>query len=155
MIIDGNGLGTGLIDFMVKPQIDTTTGEVFPDFGVINDDKDEYRKYKTNETVLDAMYIIKANSTINSDAHANAQMQLNSGKVKFLIDERVAKQKLLATKVGQNMSSEKRSDYLHPFTQTSMLREEMLNLREENEGINIILRQANRGIRKDRFSALK
>ena len=31
----------------------------------------------------------------------------------------------------------------------------MMNLREENEGINIILKQANRGIRKDKFSAFE
>ena len=30
-----------------------------------------------------------------------------------------------------------------------------MNLREENEGINIILKQANRGIRKDKFSAFE
>ena len=33
--------------------------------------------------------------------------------------------------------------------------EEMLNLREENEGVNIILKQANKGIKKDKFSALE
>ena len=31
----------------------------------------------------------------------------------------------------------------------------MLNLHEENEGVNIILKQSNRGIRKDKFSALE
>ena len=31
----------------------------------------------------------------------------------------------------------------------------MSNLREENEGVNIILKQANKGIRKDKFSALE
>ena len=36
-----------------------------------------------------------------------------------------------------------------------MLNEELLNLREENEGINIILKQANKGIPKDKFSALE
>ena len=30
-----------------------------------------------------------------------------------------------------------------------------MNLREENEGVNIILKQANRGIRKDKFSAFE
>jgi len=30
-----------------------------------------------------------------------------------------------------------------------------MNLREENEGINIILKQANRGIKKDKFSAFE
>jgi hypothetical protein len=46
------------------------------------------------------MYLLKANAPINTEAHANAQTQLSSGKVRFLIDERVAKQKLLGTKVG-------------------------------------------------------
>ena len=53
------------------------------------------------------------------------------------------------------MTSEERAEYLKPFTLTSILREEMLNLREENEGINIILKQANRGIKKDKFSAFE
>jgi hypothetical protein len=30
----------------------------------------------------------------------------------------------------------------------------MLNLREENEGVNIILKQASKSIKKDKFSAL-
>jgi hypothetical protein len=72
-----------------------------------------------------------------------------------LIDERTAKVKLLGTKVGQNMTPEKRVDYLRPFTLTSILEEEMLNLKEENEGLNIILKQTNKGIKKDKFSALE
>ena len=53
------------------------------------------------------------------------------------------------------MKPEERADYLKPFTLTSILKEEMMNLREENEGVNIILKQANRGIRKDKFSAFE
>ena len=155
IVIDGNGMGIGLVDYMVKSQIDPETLEVYPDFGVYEDTEQYYKKYKTPNTVLDAMYIIKATAPINSEAHANARSQLSSGKVKFLIDERVAKNKLIATKVGQNMTPEERSIYLKPFTLTSILRDEMMNLREENEGINIILKQANRGIRKDKFSAFE
>ena len=53
------------------------------------------------------------------------------------------------------MTPEERAEYLKPFTLTSILKEEMMNLREENEGINIILKQANRSIRKDKFSAFE
>ena len=53
------------------------------------------------------------------------------------------------------MKPEERANYLKPFTLTSILKEEMMNLREENEGVNIILKQANRGIRKDKFSAFE
>ena len=80
---------------------------------------------------------------------------MRAGKVKFLIDERIAKNKLLGTKKGQAMKSEERAAYLQPFTYTSILRDEMLNLREENEGVNIILKQANKSITKDKFSAFE
>ena len=155
MVIDGNGLGIGLVDYMVKQQVDSETGDIIPDFGVYNDNDLEYKKFRTQNCEYDALYILKANAPINSEAHANAQTQINAGKVKFLIDEKVARQKLLGTKVGQNMKPEERAEYLKPFTLTSILKEEMMNLREENEGINIILKQANRGIKKDKFSAFE
>ena len=155
LVIDGNGLGIGLIDYMVKTQIDPETNEIFPDFGVVNDDELFYKKYKTANTVLDAMYIIKANAPLNTEAQAIAKSQLASGKVKFLIDERIAKNKLLAKKKGQTMTPEQRAEELKPFTLTSILKEEMMNLREETEGVNIILKQANKSIRKDKFSAFE
>lgn len=155
IVIDGNGMGIGLIDYMVKSQTDPDTNETYPDFGVSNDEEGYYKKYKTSVTELEAMYILKANAPINTEAHAIARSQLSSGKVKFLIDERIAKNKLMATKVGQSMKPEQRAEYLKPFTLTSILKEEMMNLREETEGVNIILKQANRGIRKDKFSAFE
>ena len=153
--IDANGLGIGLIDFMVKPQIDPESGEVLPDFGVDNDEEGFYKKFKTGDTELDAMYLIKANAPINTEAHTYVQTQLISGKIKFLIDENQAKVKLMSTKVGQGMDNNKRADYLKPFTLTTILREQMLNLVEENEGVNIILKQSSKTIPKDKFSAFE
>ena len=153
MVIDGNGLGIGLIDYMVKRQIDKT-GDIYPDFGIYNDDEGYYKKYRTDETEFDAIYIIKANAPINTEAYSIVQTQIESGKVWFLIDERTAKNKLLGTKVGQAMTPDQRNEYLMPFQLTSNLKEEMLNLREENEGVNIILKQASKSIKKDKFSAL-
>ena len=155
IVIDGNGLGIGLVDYMVKNQIDPITNETWFNFGVENDDEGFYKKYKTEDTIQDAMYIIKANAPINTEAHADAQSQLISGKVKFLLDERTAKAKLLNTKLGQNMTPEERAEYLKPFTLTSILKEEMMNLREEHDGVNIILKPANRSIKKDKFSAFE
>lgn len=159
MVIDGNGLGIGLLDYLVKPQIDPNTGDVYPDFGVyggtVPEIEQDYKKFRTANCEQDAIYVIKANAPINTEAHANAQTQMSSGKVKMLIDERVAKAKLLGTVKGKAMKPEERADYLKPFTLTSILKEEMMNLREETEGVNIILKQANRGIRKDKFSAFE
>ena len=153
LVIDGNGLGIGLIDYMVKRQIDPS-GDIYPDFGIYNDTEGYYKKYRTVDTEDNAIYIIKANAPINTEAYSIVQSSIESGKVKFLIDEKTAENKLLGTKVGQGMSPAQRGEYLMPFKLTSILREEMLNLREENEGVNIILKQASKAIKKDKFSAL-
>ena len=159
LIIDGNGLGLGLMDYLVKPQVDPVTGDEYPDFGVYGGTYegvlDDYKKFKTAVTEQDAIYVIKANAPINTVAHANVQTQMNAGKIRLLIDERLAKEKLLGTKVGQAMTPEERAEYLYPFTLTSILKEEMMNLREETEGLNIILKQANKRIIKDKFSAFE
>ena len=153
--IDANGLGIGLVDYMVKAQIDPETGDTLPPFGVENDDEGFYKKFKTEDTVKDAMFLIKANAPINTEAHSYVQTQLSSGKIKFLIDEREAKVKLMSTKLGQEMSSEERAEKLMPFTLTTVLKDQMMNLVEDNEGVNIILKQNNKGIKKDKFSAFE
>ena len=155
IVIDGNGLGIGLVDYLIKPQSHPETYEEYPPFGIYNDDEGYYKQYKTSNTHQDAVYIIKANAPINTEAHSNLKVQMTAGKIKFLIDEKVAKAKLLGTVKGQNMTPEERADYLRPFTLTSILREELLNLREENEGINIILKKANKSIKSDKVSALE
>jgi len=128
---------------------------MIPDFGVDNDEDGEYKKYRTEICEENALWIIKANAPINTEVHGNVQSMMQSGRVKMLIDERIAKIKLMATKRGQDMKPEERAEYLKPFTLTSILKEEMMNLREENEGVNIILKQANKSIKKDKFSAFE
>lgn len=152
--IDANGLGIGLIDYMVKGQEDVD-GTYFPPFGVDNDEEGFYKKFRTDDMEKDALYLIKANAPINTEAHTYVQTQLFSGKIKFLIDEQAAKNKLMGTKAGQTMDPNKRAEYLKPFVHTSILREQMLNLVEENEGVNIILKQSTKSVKKDKFSAFE
>ena len=157
--IDANGLGAGLIDFMTKGQEDPETGEYLPPFGVDGGTSDEfneqYKKIKGPGVEENAMYLIKANAPINTEAHTYVQTQLVGGKIKLLIDEVQAKTKLMTTKMGQEMDASKRADYLKPFTLTTILREQLLNLVEDNEGTNIILKQSSRSIPKDKFSAFE
>ena len=157
--IDANGLGAGLIDFMTKSQLDPETGEELPPFGVeggtADDAVEPYKKIKGPGVEDNAIFLIKANAPINTEAHAYVQTQLASGKIKFLIDEGQAKVKLMSTKMGQQMDNDKRAEYLKPFTLTTILREQMLNLVEENEGVNIILKQSSKSIKKDKFSAFE
>lgn len=152
--LDTNGLGIGLLDFMVKGQ-QTDQGIYLPPFGIENDEEGVYKSYfrGVSDVEKDAIFQIKANAPINTQAYSFAQTQMSSGRVKFLIDQSEAKAKLMQSKVGQNMSVNQRNEYLEPFTLTTILREQMLNLVEDNQGVNIILKQSSRGIKKDKFSA--
>lgn len=152
--IDANGLGVGLVDFLVISQTDPETGDFLPPFGVENDDDNLYKKFIDEETVRDALYLVKANAPINTEAYTYLRTQIDSGKLQMLIDQQQARLKLLETKVGQAMTPDQRNDYLRPYTLTDSLRAQMLNLVENNDGVNIILKQASRSILKDKFSAL-
>lgn len=157
LAIDANGLGIGLIDFMTKPQTDPDTGDTLLAFGVYggtNEDATElYKKVRGVNVEEDAMFLIKANAPVNTEAYSYTQMQLGSGKIQFLIDEATAKTKLMDSKVGQEMSIEQRNERLKPFVLTTGLKSQMLNLVQSNEGTNIILKRSSRGIPSDRFSA--
>lgn len=159
LVIDANGLGIGLIDFMTKAQIDPVSGDRLPPFGVSGGTNEEslkqYKKIRGEDAEDNAMYLIKANASINTEMHTYAQTQLFNGKIKFLIDEMQAKNKLMSTKQGQTMNSDQRASYLRPFTLTTILKDQMMNLKEENEGVNIILKQSSRAIPKDRFSSFE
>jgi hypothetical protein len=72
IVIDGNGLGIGLIDYMVKPQMTESGDIIFPDFGIENDEEGFYKKFRTANTEYDAVHIIKANAPINTECHSNA-----------------------------------------------------------------------------------
>lgn len=153
LIIDGNGVGAGLVDFLTVPST-LPDGSTLPDMGVFNDVDNQYKRKRTLDCELDAIYIVKANASFNTDAYTIMQMEIQSGRVHFLISERLAQEKLLSTKIGQGMTPEERAKRINPHVLTTILKDEILNLRQSNEGINIILKQANKKITKDKFSAL-
>lgn len=152
-VIDGNGLGTGLVDFLTMDNFDPDTGETLWNWGVINDEDRKYKHLETENTIPNAMYVMKANQALNSEMYVYCQSQLSTGRILFLIDESTAKNRLLSQTQGQKMSQAQRAEYLMPYTQTSILRDQMANLLEEHEGMNIVLKQSSRKIKKDKFSA--
>lgn len=99
------------------------------------------------------MYIMKANAPLNSEMYSYCQTQLQHGKLKFLVDENVAKTDRMDQASWKKKKPEDRAVELMPYVMTTALREEMSNMVEESEGANIILKPANKKIKHDRFSA--
>lgn len=153
-VVDGNGIGTGLIDYLVRDQIDPDTDEPLWNWGVYNDDDKIYRQWITTDTIRNAMFVMKANPALNSEMYSYCQWQLNNDRLKFLIDEATAKNKLLETKYGQKLSSGQREDYLRPYVETSILKAQLANMVSASEGAQITLKQANDRIKKDKVSSL-
>jgi len=151
--IDGTGLGTGLIDYLVKWT--EYNGIQYEPFGVISEKHEEdYKQFLVPESIP-VLYIIKADPATNSAMHSNIYAQLVGGRMKFLIDERTAKTRFAGQEGWNNRPIEERARKLKPFTLTSILKEEMLNLRREGEGADIRLKRVHTKIGKDKFSALE
>ena len=149
VVIDCNGLGVGLADEMIRAQIDDQ-GIEWPAYGFFNND--DYKKIQPKDIPL-ILYSLKANGPLNSKIHSNAYTRLNSGLVRFLITEQEARTALMATKVGQHMTFEKRVRRLMPHELTTKLFEEMANLRLKRSGLDIVLEQINSRFPKDKYSS--
>lgn len=153
-------VGSGLLDAMAVPSIDKETGEEYPAYYVFNNEDHLPPEKKTpSEEPLPAfnaiLYDLKANATSNAQIHANFFAQVSSGAVSFLAQERIVKDKLLASKKGQKMTHYQRREYLLPYEMTSRLFDEINNLKIKPTGVQnqIVIDQISRSTPKDRFSA--
>lgn len=150
VVIDTNGLGIGLADEMIRSQLDED-GKELPPYGFFNND--DYKKIQPRDATQ-ILYSLKANGPLNSKIHSNVYSRLNGGLIRFLISEQEARAALLATKVGQRMSTEDRIKRLMPHELTTKLFEEMSNLRLRKSGLDIVLEQINSRFPKDKYSAM-
>lgn len=156
LVIDGNGVGAGLVDALVVPSYGPN-GELYEPLYVIND-SDNYPIPRGMEKSPNAIiYNLKANAAMNNEIYSNLYVQINSGNVRLLANERLVKEKLLATPKGQKMSYLAREKFLLPYTMTSRLIDEMNNLKLKDSSLasgQIAVEQITKRINKDRVSAL-
>lgn len=139
---------------MIKETIDTERNVILPPYGFTN--REEYFSLQPRgcEKIL---YGIKANGQLNSDMHSTLYSKIYSGDLNFLISEQDAKIKLMSTKAGQKMKPEQRVARLMPHELTSILINEIMNLRVKPTGVSnqIAVEQINSRMLKDKFSALE
>lgn len=136
---------------MIQTQFNEKGQELAP-LGFFN--SKDYQKVQPKEAPQ-ILYSLKANGPLNSKIHSNAYTRVNSGMVRFLITEQEARARLLATKIGQKMSFEQRTQRLMPHEMTTRLFEEMANLRLKRSGLDIVLEKINSRFPKDKFSAFE
>jgi hypothetical protein len=154
VVIDINGIGFAFGDAMVKETFDPINNLMLPAYGFHNKYAADFAQPKKCEKIL---YGIKANAQLNSDIHSTLYAKIYSGVIDFLISEQDAKLKLLSTKAGQKLKPEAKIARLMPHELTSILINEILNLRLKPTGVNnqVSVEQINKRIGKDKFSAFE
>lgn len=154
VIIDINGIGVSFADAMIKETYDPEYNINLPAYGFFN--RDEYLPLQPRGCNK-LLYGIKANAQLNSDMHSALYSKIYSGHLKLLISEQSAKTKLLSTRKGQRMSPEAKNERLMPHQLTSILINEIMNLKIKATGISnqIAVEMINTRMLKDKFSALE
>lgn len=162
IVIDGNGPGIGLMDAMVLPSLDNTTGEVFPAYFTFNDEHhlppEMGKEQETPNAHYNAIiYDIKAGSSNEDEIHSAFLSSINNGSTSFLAHERIVRDKMMQTKKGQKMTPYDRKAFLLPYEMTSRLMDELNNLRLKPTGVEnkFKVERISRSLEKDRFSALE
>lgn len=139
VIADGNGLGSGLVDELLKPSYDKITGEYLGCFDTINTDN--------QPQVSDAekcLFDMKA-QTFQTKVISHFINAVDSGIFKMLI-----------RKQEQDFNDKEREFFdknIAPFIHSELLFVEISNLKLKVNGKNLSVEKVVRKIDKDRFSA--
>lgn len=149
VIVDANGLGRGLIDELLKPNIDLATGEEYEAWDTVNGDvKSDYRNAKPIlfHLLSQSRDESKKDGRINSYAIINFIDCVESGKLRVLEEK---KDNLV------NLADVDAVEDFVPFEQTNVLIEEIANLKllhlsNGEVGVQQVLGK----IGKDRFFSL-
>lgn len=139
VIVDGNVIGSGLVDELLKPSYDPITKEPLGCWDTINTDNQP--EIKGSEKCV---YDLKAQGIQTRIITVFIDM-IDSGKLRLL------------EKVQDSMLNSEIRDFnsqILPFVQTDLLFEEISNLKLKNNGSTLALERVVRKMDKDRFSAL-
>lgn len=144
LIVDSNGLGKGVVDYLLD-DIDEN-----PPYSVINDES--YAKYdKPNSAKL--LYLLSSNTKEDKASliHRNFMVMIKGRDVEILIGESEKKVAMGAKELQKIDSSQK----LLPFISTDLFVEEVMNLQYVQSGSgDIQVKQVSKRINKDKYSAV-
>lgn len=156
--VDTNGLGVGLVDFLMTENLDGLTGKLYPPYNVKN--IKDYPDYQIDQKIgaKPKIWVLKTNQQNAGKIHGHCYAELFGGKVKLLIDEKEAKERLLQLQKGQKMSIEERIRYMEPYKNTTLLISETSNLKISQTASmsqSFKLEMIRTDAEKDTFSAME
>lgn len=149
IVIDINGTGAGLADYMIDEQY--VGGEYYQPYSFLNKNKYSSTEKRVSERKL---YGIEANRQLNSQCFINAHMILSLKRVSLLLNERQARRYFGKYKNWNKLDPVKQANKLIPYAQTTKLQDQLANLKAGlDTNSTIVLQRINSHMRKDLVSA--
>lgn len=149
IVMDINGNGAGLADYLIDEQEDNTG--YYQPYGFLN--KNKYSNTEKRFSVK-KLYGIEANRQFNSECFTNAHLVLSLKRVSLLINERQARRVFGKYKSWNKMNPVKQANKLIPYAQTTKLQDQLSNLKANlDNNSSIVLTMIKKSTRKDLVSA--
>lgn len=144
VVIDGNGLGRGLLDYLVKE-------DKYPSYSVVNDDG-TYEKYKLPNS-LPLIFNVMSNTkeTKASNIHNNFMAVIGNHDLKLLVSDSIMKEK---KRFKSKDDYEEQAKLLAPHVETGLFVDEVMNLIYDGGGKDTKIKQVSKSMDKDRYSAV-
>lgn len=152
LVLDTNGIGLGVYDFITKEQICQENGKRYQAMTCIND-KDMAERCKVRDANK-VVWSIKANANFNNEICVLLRNGIQNGKINFLIPEQDADSSLKETYKGYfKMSPTEQAKLKMSYIQTTFAVYELIKLDHEVKNGNIKVKEVE-GMRKDRYSSI-
>ena len=149
--IDARGVGWGVVDLLLRDQVDYATGQIYPALSCCNDDDIAARC--PNPRAQKAIWVIKGNAQFNSDCALGLREAFRQGTIRLLKQEYDCEEQLYAIKGWDKLSPAEQLELRMPYVNTSLLVNELINLEYEAKDSGIKVHEKS-GMRKDRYSSL-
>ena len=152
LVLDTNGIGLGVYDFITKDQICQENGKRYQAMTCIND-KDMAERCKVRDANR-VVWSVKANANFNNEICVLLRNGIQNGKINFLIPEQDADTSLKETYKGYfKMSPTEQAKLKMSYIQTTFAVYELIKLDHEVKNGNIKVKEVE-GMRKDRYSSI-
>ena len=152
LVVDCNGIGLGLFDYLIKDQYDPQTGETYKAFTCVNDDEMASRCKVSDANKC--LWSVKATAQFNNEICILLRTGFQNNKINLLKHEIEGEEILRAKfKSFNKLPTKEQTNLKIPYVQTSALINELVNLEHEIKNGNIKIMEKS-GMRKDRYSSL-
>ena len=118
------------------------------------DDEGYYKKYRTPDTELEAIYAIKANARSNNDMCLALRAGFQNGYINLLYSDNNIEDRLSKIRGYSKLSDIQKAKLKLPYVQTTFLIDELINLSHDTSNGLVKVKEKS-GMRKDRYSSLE